>query len=316
MASAVKVNVDNFVRAETNRMMSDLMARGGGINHFQHVRVPTPLDEQTVVRMNRDTLYSFAIVDLAEDAVLTIPDAGGRYISVEVINQDHYANAVLHEAGDHSLSITDHETRYVALAVRVLADPANPADVSAANAVQDGLQLTAESAVPLEMPNYDSQSFNEVRDALISLGRTVGGASKMFGRREDVESVRHLIGTAIGWGGLPEREAIYATVDPGLPVGEYRITVGEVPVDAFWSISLYNAKGFLEEGTDGGCSVNQLTAVPEADGTVIVHFGGCADDRSNCLELMDGWNYTVRLYRPRPEVLDGTWTFPSIEPVS
>ena len=28
---------------------------------------------------------------------------------------------------------------------------------------------------------------------------------------------------------------------------------------------------------------------------------------------MDGWNYTVRLYRPRPEVLDGSWTFPGLE---
>ncbi len=25
---------------------------------------------------------------------------------------------------------------------------------------------------------------------------------------------------------------------------------------------------------------------------------------------MKGWNYTVRLYRPRAEILDGTWKFP------
>jgi hypothetical protein len=27
-----------------------------------------------------------------------------------------------------------------------------------------------------------------------------------------------------------------------------------------------------------------------------------------------GWNYTVRLYRPRAEILDGTWTFPQAQP--
>ena len=27
---------------------------------------------------------------------------------------------------------------------------------------------------------------------------------------------------------------------------------------------------------------------------------------------MDGWNYAVRLYRPRPEILDGSWTFPTL----
>src|SRR4026208_1121061 len=30
----------------------------------------------------------------------------------------------------------------------------------------------------------------------------------------------------------------------------------------------------------------------------------------NCIPIVKGWNYTVRLYRPRPEILDGTWKFP------
>jgi hypothetical protein len=30
---------------------------------------------------------------------------------------------------------------------------------------------------------------------------------------------------------------------------------------------------------------------------------------------MPGWNYIVRLYRPRAEVLDGRWTFPKAVPV-
>lgn len=47
----------------------------------------------------------------------------------------------------------------------------------------------------------------------------------------------------------------------------------------------------------------------------MVHFGGCSDGRSNCLRLMDGWNYTVRLYRPHQQVVDGTWVLPAIQPV-
>ena len=30
----------------------------------------------------------------------------------------------------------------------------------------------------------------------------------------------------------------------------------------------------------------------------------------NMLPITPGWNYLVRLYRPRAEVLDGTWKFP------
>lgn len=313
MGAPVKVSVDNFVRAETARMMTNLIATGGGVNRFHHVRVPTPLDQQTVVRMNRDTLYSFAVVDLADGAVVTLPDAGARYLSMAVVNADHFTNRVLHAPGTHRLEVAEHGTRYVTLVGRVLADPADPADVAAANTVQDGFAVTAGSADPMTAPEYDKESLDEVRSALLVLGRTVAGGTGMFGTQDAVDPVRHLIGTAMGWGGLPESEAFYATVDPGLPVGEYRIVVRDVPVDAFWSISLYNADGFFEASDEGGCTVNQFTAVKEPDGSVVVHLGGCSDGRTNCLRLMDGWNYTVRLYRPRPEVLDHTWTFPAVQ---
>ena len=60
-------------------------------------------------------------------------------------------------------------------------------------------------------------------------------------------------------------------------------------------------------------SVNSVTAVRETtDGAVTVHFGGCSDERPNCLALMDGWNYAVRLYRPRAEVCDASWSFPEL----
>lgn len=84
----ITVSVENFVRAESNGMMATLMAGAGGIDRWQHDRVPTPLDQQTVVRMNRDTLSSFAVVDLAEGAVVTVPDSGDRYASLMVVNQD------------------------------------------------------------------------------------------------------------------------------------------------------------------------------------------------------------------------------------
>jgi len=46
-----------------------------------------------------------------------------------------------------------------------------------------------------------------------------------------------------------------------------------------------------------------------------VTFGGHSGD-VNPLPIEDGWNYAVRMYRPRPEILDGTWTFPDLDPVS
>jgi hypothetical protein len=60
-------------------------------------------------------------------------------------------------------------------------------------------------------------------------------------------------------------------------------------------------------------SRNNITAKKAADGSVTIQFGG-DENAPHRLPIMPGWNYTVRLYRPRPEVLDGKWKFP--EPVA
>jgi hypothetical protein len=50
------VNVDNFVRAETARMFAAVLEGAGGMGVFRHVREPAPVDDQSVIRLNRDTL--------------------------------------------------------------------------------------------------------------------------------------------------------------------------------------------------------------------------------------------------------------------
>ncbi len=80
--AAVHVNVDNFVRAETasqiDRFLKTFVA--GKVNTWAHLRTPTPIDNQAVIRMNRDTLYSAVLVDISKGATLTIPDTGDRYL--------------------------------------------------------------------------------------------------------------------------------------------------------------------------------------------------------------------------------------------
>jgi hypothetical protein len=306
------VNVDNFVRAESDRMFAAL-ARGG-VNRLVHHRQPASIAEQTVIRQNRDTLYSSAVVDISTGATLTLPDAGDRYLSVMIVNNDHYINDVLHRPGEHELTVDRYDTDYVLVAARILVDPADAADLATVHRLQDEIGLTAGAARPFVPPDYDAASFDATRDALLTLARGLGAFDGAFGRKDAVDPITHLLGTAAGWGGLPEQEATYINVDPGFPPGEYELTVRDVPVDAFWSISVYNAAGYFEPNDRGAYSVNSITGTAAADGSITVHFGGCADDRSNCLPVMDGWNYTVRLYRPRPEVLDGSWTFPAAEP--
>ena len=109
----VIVNVDNFVRAETAAQFDRFLLAAGDINKFHHNRVPTPLDEQSVIRMNRDTLYSFAVVDISKGATLTLPDVGDRYMSAMIVNEDQYINEVFHNGGTYELTMEKHGTPYV-----------------------------------------------------------------------------------------------------------------------------------------------------------------------------------------------------------
>ena len=313
---SIPVTTENFVRAETDRYFASLAADAGGGNRWKHNREPASVEHQTVIRMNRDTLYSFAIVDISDGATVTLPDAGDRYLSVMVVNQDHYINEVFHGAGRHELTVDRFDTPYVSLAARTLVDASDPADLAAVAAIQDGLKLEAASARPFEPEDFDRASLDAVRAEL--LGRASGGLDTkgMFGRREDVDPERHLIGTAVGWGGLPQTEAYYTGGPTDMPMGEYRLTARDVPVDAFWSVSVYDKDGFFKPNDRGAYNVNSVMAKKDPDGAITVHFGGCEDDRVNCLPIMEGWYYAVRLYQPRQAILDGSYTFPAPEKIA
>jgi len=312
----IPVNIDNFVRAATNLEFGKYIELAGGVNRFFHFREPAPIENQPTIRMNRDTLYSTAVIDISEGAKLTLPDAGGRYMTAMVVNQDHYINEVFSGGGTYTLDMESFDTPYVIVFLRLLVDATDPKDIAAVNALQDQMTVAAASAKPFRVPHYDKASFEGLLKAAIEIGRFAPDSFRVFGAKDEVDPLRHFLGTAIGWGGLPETEAFYLNVDPGLPVGTYKIEVPkDVPVGAFWSVSLYNADGFFEKNALGAYIVNSVTGSRNDDGGMTVHLGGCEDGRVNCLPLMDGWNYTVRLYRPGPEILDGSWTFPAAQPV-
>ncbi len=310
---ATPVNVDNFVRAETARMFDGILAQTPGLNQWGHLREPTPFDRQAVIRMNRDTLYSPAVVDISRGATVTLPDAAGRYLSMMVVNEDHYINRVFYEPGAHHLTVEEFGTPYVHLAVRIFVDPDDLDDVKTVNALQDGLLIEAASADPYDHPDYDGTSLDATREALSKLAEGVSDTHLFFGKKDDVDPVRHLIGTAAGWGGLPEQDAYYIMKTDPLPVGQYRITLGEVPVDGFWSFTVYNRDGYFEPNEFGSYSINDVTAKRNEDGSVTIDLAPTANGFLNHIFVMDGWNYAFRLFRPRQAILDGTWQLPAVE---
>jgi hypothetical protein len=312
----VPVTVDDFVRAESDLYFGAVVKKGG-FGKFDHNREPTPINDQTVIRMNRDTLYSAAVFDLdAGPVTIILPDAGKRFMSMQIINENHYVPAVVYGAGKHTLTKQKIGTRYVITAVRIFVDPANPKDLKQVHQLQDAIKVGQKSRGRFEVPNWDRASQKKVRDALLVLGSTLPDSRRMFGTKDQVDPVRHLIGSAMAWGGNPDKDAIYLNVTPTRNDGKtvYRLAIKDVPVDGFWSISVYNAKGYFEPNKENAYALNNVTAKKGADGSVTIQFGGCDGKTVNCLPVTPGWNYMVRLYRPRKEILDGTWKFPEARP--
>ncbi|MDV7145806.1 DUF1254 domain-containing protein [Tropicimonas sp. TH_r6] len=313
-AQEIDVAVDNFVRAASDIEFGKYVDLVGGVNEFNHMREPTAIDTQPTIRMNRDTLYSQAVIDISEGARLVLPETGDRYISAQIVNQDHFMDEVFIGGGSYTLDMETFETPYVLAIIRTLVDASDPEDVDEVHSLQDQMRIEAASSNPFIVPDYNRERFDGVLKAVIELGRFVPDSARTFGRKGEVDPVRYMVGAAIGWGGLPDDQAMYINVEPGLPVGTYKIEVPtDVPAEEFWSVSLYNADGFFEQNAQDAYSVNSVTGTPNDDGSMTVHLGGCDEDRVNCLPIMDGWNYIVRLYRPGTAAVDGSWSFPAVE---
>jgi hypothetical protein len=318
-SSAEPVTVENYNRAQTDVNFAGVV-KNGGFGKFRHGRELAPPIQQGIVRPNRDTLYSFAIVDLdAGPVTITLPDAGKRFMGMQVVSQDQYTLATYYGVGTHTLTREMIGTRYAIAVVRFLVDFSDKKDVGQVHALQDAIKFSQERPGTFEIPNWDTASLKKIQAALLVLGTTVSDTRRMFGANEiEVDPVRHLIGSAMLWGGYPERDALYLPITPARNDGNtiHKLRVGDVPVDGFWSLTVYNSEGYLQPNPYNVYSVNSITAKKSPDGSIAIQLGGCDGKIQNCLPITPGWNYTVRLFRPRAEILDGTWSFPVAQPES
>lgn len=306
------VSIDNFIRAESDTYLRQRESIGA-FGTIAHNREPVDIDNQPVVRANRDTLYSYGVLDLTTPATITMPETD-RFQSIRIINQDHYIVQDVAEPGVYELTQDSVGSRFVHVNVRTLVNPDDPEDVKAAHALQDQIVLEQDDPGTLDLPNWDTDQLATIRKAVLGLVPFVPDSRQMFGTKDEVDPVRHLLGTAGGWGGGPEYAVLFVNVTPEQNDGQtpYSLTVKDVPVDGFWSISMYNADGFFEKNPNGGYSLNNLTAQPNDDGSFTINFGG-DPEQTNWLFTPEGWNYTIRMYLPRQEVIDGSWTFPDPE---
>ena len=311
----VKVTARNYVRAESDFQMRGYIEKLNCFGKFAISRKPYDVDNQVTVRGNRDTLYSFGVWDLTSPVTVTLPDPEGRYQSLMIVSQDH---SIWGFYGPRTGTLTEEKvgTRYALLTVRTFADPNDEQDLQEAFRLQDAVLVEQTDIGKFEVPDWQKDEVERMRATINVVASVAMDTSGMFGKKEELDPVYWTLGAALGWGGLPATASTYVNVVPEKNDGKtpYTLTVKDVPVDAFWSVTLYDDKGWMPVNKYNAYSFNNVTAKQNEDGSITIHFGG-DPGQPNFLPIVPGWNYIVRLYRPKKEILDGTWTFPNSVPV-
>ena len=264
------------------------------------------------MRQNRDTLYSSTVIDLAAGpATLTLSEEDDRYISYQIIDEDGYTYDVFYEPGEYTLDMESVGTRYIIVGARILVDPDDPEDIGKVHQIQDQMKAEQENIGIIELPEWNKEEVYDLKAALEEPGRYVPDFNDGFTRgKSDID---HLFAVSIAYGGMPYEDAIYEynIVDENDGMTAYTLTIDkEVPVDGFWSVTVYNSNGYIVENEQEAYSINSLTAVPSEDGTITIQFGGNPEGAENYIGIMPGWNYLMRFYQPHQEVMDGTYQFP------
>src|SRR5215468_12395293 len=160
---AEPVTVDNYNRAQTDVYFAGIV-KNGGFGRFRHGRELAAPVQQGIVRPNRDTLYSLGIFDLdAGPVTITLPEAGKRFMGMQVVNEDQYTPATYDGAGAHTLTRQLIGTRYAIAVVRFLVDFSNKEAVGEVHALQDAIKFSQERPGAFEIPNWDEANLKKVQ---------------------------------------------------------------------------------------------------------------------------------------------------------
>ncbi len=310
---------ENYAVYETARQYVKVQ-ENVGVNNFEHKRVLTPTNQQPVVRMNRDTYYSMAVVNVSEGATVTLPEIPeGKYMSMEVITEDHRIQAMQYGSGTFDLST--HSGDHVYVIVRTDATFTE----EEVHAIQDKMSIDAKATAEFMAPQVQKMPFEKIEKELKTempklLKRD--GAQATFGMFTDPQDEskelftkeKYAVGAAIGWGGAQLQDNIYE-VSGNFPADTCHQATFEDPENqAFWSVTVYNKQGFMFNDV---ANVSSNTATKNADGTYTVSFG-CGDDAPNNIESNNDsgvFNLAFRHYIPSQKVRDGFRVLPYVKAV-
>ena len=310
-----KVTPENYGLAETQEIMTGYVQKiakatgTDGVGVIMNVRQGADPDDRTIMRINFDTIYSWLVLDLSEDAIIIMPDVGGRYQTAWVISEEHYNPFAFDKPGEYVLTKENVGADYAIIVFRTQANVEDPKDMEAAHKAQDGIAVKQKSKGTYVASNkWDKDEIMKMRKHFQQIQKDKGITSdNMFGEKGERTLEEHNVGTSFGWGGFTKEQAVYP-IFYGKGTSPQTFTLKDVPVKAFWSITVYDDGGFAQTNT---YNINSQFAKKNKDGSVTIHFGG--DPKAdNYMEIFENWNFALRLYQPTKDYFNGNWKKPEL----
>jgi hypothetical protein len=309
------VTDENYGLAETQGIMQSYVKKiaaatnTDGVGVWMHNKKAANPKDRDIMRKNYDTMYSWIVLDLSTPATLIMNDTGGRYQTMWVISEEHYNPFAFIKPGEYLLTKENVGSDYAIVVVRTQVNVTDPEDVLAANKIQETLEIKQEKKGNyVASHQWDMESLKAIRTKYQEIAKNEKiSPDTYFGKKGEVPLKNHNCGTAVGWGGFTKDQAAYVDYYPTSDAAQ-TLTLKDVPAKAFWSITVYDDKGFAVTET---YNINSQFAKTEKDGSVIINFGGDAT-QENYMETFEGWTFILRMYLPKDNYLDGSWVRPEL----
>ncbi|GAL35963.1 hypothetical protein JCM19240_4898 [Vibrio maritimus] len=313
-----KTNVtkDNFIAAESDKYFFEQQAKSG-INQFTHDRQLLTMETQTVVRQNRDTLYSKSIWDTKGGVTFELPILDS-YQALQVIDEQHRTVAVLYAAkGQNKVTITPDmlsSGQHVWVIARTQVASNAPADIQEGNRKQDmikGIASSAERYAPKGFDQFDREKVRLALEANVlqldftkAMGAPEGKTLKPEQHLEPrkVEQFHALGLTSMGFGGLPSEHAYYKVLLAQDRSGECQTMNFDAPPlgeNGFFSITTYGADAYVHT-EEFALSSRKDELKANKDGTYTVNFN-CGEQAINNIDVEKGWTGILRMYKPNSD---------------
>ncbi len=322
---AVTVTDKNFARAMTDLAMQKEVEQGA-TNTWHHHRKTMALSEQPAPLMNRDTVYSFAVLDGGGDVAITLPKNDGRYMSLHIVNHDHTTYKVFYGPGRYVIPASKSSDFFYAN-VRMQINDKDPADVQKVNQYQDELKieyLNGYSPKAFKVTNWDMKSFDKVRAKYVALAQKQGVKGTMGTSAHPVSLEARNRGVSIATGLLPDKDAVYLTDKHDVQKGKiykatYRVPDQVDPKLGFYSMTVYGDDQYLK--TDKGSTISNSEIKLNPDGKSFdiyfvpeSEFGKGKHANELIIPTAPFWT-CFRVYMPGTSVVDGKYKLPKLSEV-